>query len=188
MNTLFPIEPSYPPGFFYDPEFISPEEEAALLEKIGEIKLHAFNFHGYEAKRNVASYGAGWSFTSKALTEGHAIPSFFQPLIQKVAAKLSIPPQDFAQLLVTEYPAGSLINWHRDAPPYKIISGVSLLSDCTFRLRPYHKTITGKKPILSFPVRRRSLYIIQGISRTDWEHSTAPVPSLRYSITLRTLK
>ncbi|MBX9850590.1 MAG: alpha-ketoglutarate-dependent dioxygenase AlkB [Cytophagaceae bacterium] len=91
-------------------------------------------------------------------------------------------------MLVTEYPTGSVINWHRDAPPFDLIAGISLLSDCKFRLRPHDKSKQCRTSIISFPVKRRSLYIMQGPARTDWQHSIAPVKETRYSITLRTLK
>jgi len=38
------------------------------------------------------------------------------------------------------------------------------------------------------PVRRRSLYIITGEARSEWQHSIAPVKETRYSVTLRTLR
>jgi alkylated DNA repair dioxygenase AlkB len=33
----------------------------------------------------------------------------------------------------------------------------------------------------------RSIYILAGEARTDWEHSIPPLNALRYSITFRTL-
>jgi alkylated DNA repair dioxygenase AlkB len=188
MNTLFPLEPLYPPGFEYFPGFINTTEEDGLCREVQNTVLHAFSFQGFEAKRKVASFGYDYNFDKGGLTKGIGIPSAFQPLIQKVAAHLSIPGEQFAELLVTEYPAGSVINWHRDAPPFDIIVGISLASDCTFRLRPYDKAKQGKNSVLSFPVQRRSLYVIRGEARTEWQHSIAPVKQLRYSITLRTLR
>jgi alkylated DNA repair dioxygenase AlkB len=93
---------------------------------------------------------------------------------------------DFAELLVTEYP--SVINWHRDAPPFDIIVGISLLTDCTFRFRPHDKARQARKAILAVPLQRRSLYVIQAEARSNWQHSILPVTRLRYSITLRTLR
>ena len=188
MNTLFPLEPLFPPGFLYFPDFLSVEEEASLLEIISTITLETFNFHGYEAKRNVASFGSGWSFTQQAISKGADIPPEFDGMLQKVAAQLHVSKGDFAQLLVTEYPPGSVINWHRDAPPYGYITGISLNADCVFRLRPYDKAKQGRKSTVSFTASRRSLYVMQGESRSSWEHSTAPVKETRYSITLRTLR
>jgi alkylated DNA repair dioxygenase AlkB len=121
------------------------------------------------------------------LFKGKEIPDAFSPLLKKVAEHVSIEKNDFAELLVTEYPVGSVINWHRDAPPFDVIVGVSLLSDCTFKLRPYKKSNQKRNNVISFQVKRRSLYIMRDAVRTDWEHSIAPVKQLRYSITLRTL-
>jgi len=81
-----------------------------------------------------------------------------------------------------------VINWHRDAPPFDLIAGVSLLTDATFRLRPYDKEKQGRGSVISFTAERRSLYVMQGPSRSEWQHSIAPVKAVRYSITLRTLK
>lgn len=188
MHTLFPIEPRFPEGFRYLPDFITEAEEQSLLKEIARITLHTFTFQGYEAKRRVASFGQDWSFEKRSLSRGASIPEAFRPLIVKVASKLSLAPDAFQELLVTEYPAGSVINWHRDAPPFDLIAGISLLSDATFRLRPHDKAKQGRGSIISFPVQRRSLYVIQGPSRTDWQHSITPVKQMRYSITLRTLR
>jgi alkylated DNA repair dioxygenase AlkB len=188
METLFPIEPHYPPGFLYFPGFLTEEEETELYEEVIRTELHSFTFLGFEAKRKVASFGYDYSFDKGALSKGKEIPQGFYPLIDKVAQQAGLVREDFAELLVTEYPIGSVINWHRDAPPFDLIAGVSLLSDCNFRLRPHDKAKQGRRSVISFPVRRRSLYIIQGSARTEWQHSIAPVNRVRYSITLRTLK
>jgi alkylated DNA repair dioxygenase AlkB len=187
MNTLFPVDPLYPEGFSYVPDFISIEEEAALLGEIEKTPLHTFIFQGYEAKRKVASFGYDWNFEKRQLSKGKDIPPGFHFLAGKVAQHLSRQPEDFSELLVTEYPEGSTINWHRDAPPFDIIAGISLLSDCTFRLRPYDKAQQNRRSIVSIPAKRRSLYIMQGPSRSEWEHSIPTMKQVRYSITLRTL-
>ena len=188
MDTLFPVEPRFPEGFCYYEDFISLAEEQQLLNAISKTELHTFRFQGYEAKRKVASFGYDWSFENRTLTKGKEIPEEFQSIIQKVATLISLPPDAVAELLVTEYPAGSVINWHRDAPPFDLIAGISLLSDYTFRLRPYDKTKQKRGSIISFTAKQRSLYIMQSVARTEWEHSIAPVKQVRYSITLRTLR
>jgi alkylated DNA repair dioxygenase AlkB len=187
MESLFPYQPPYPPGFVYVPDFLNSAEELYLCEQVSKIQLHTFIFQGFEAKRKVASFGYDYSFDQRVLTRGNEIPESFHPLIDKVSKHLSIPKEDFSELLVTEYPVGSVINWHRDAPPFDLIVGISLLSDCAFRLRPHDKTKQGRKAIISFPVKKRSLYLMKGLARSEWEHSISPVKAVRYSITLRTL-
>jgi alkylated DNA repair dioxygenase AlkB len=188
MITLFPVEPEFPQGFHYYPDFINEAEEMKLLASIEETPLHTFHFQGYEAKRKVASFGYDWSFEKRVLSKGKDIPESFSWVVQKVADFMDITPDHFAELLVTEYPVGSVINWHRDAPPFDIIAGISLHTDCVFRLRPQEKTKQNRKSVISFTVHRRSLYIIQGEARTQWQHSTSPVKDIRYSITLRSLR
>lgn len=188
MNTLFPVERDYPAGFRYHPHFISKEEEDQLWNEIKNTELHTFFFQGYEAKRKVASFGWDWSFEKRALSKGKEIPAAFHWLIDKAAKMLQIPFESITELLITEYPPGSVINWHRDAPPFDTTIGISLLSDCLFQLRPYDKSKQGKKSIISIPLQRRSLYVMKDAARTDWEHRITPVKQTRYSITLRTLK
>lgn len=188
MDTLFPILPVFPEGFSYHENFISKEEEDELCSAIGKVALHSFEFQGYTANRKVASFGYDWSFEKRVLSKGKDIPAAFHPIIEKVAQFLSLGPEDFAEFLITEYPIGSVINWHRDAPPFDLIAGISLASDCTFRLRPHDKARQGRGAIISFPVRRRSLYVMQGSARSEWLHSIAAVKEVRFSITLRTLR
>lgn len=188
MQTLFSIDADLPQGFSYTPDFVSVEEEAELLKLISQFELHAFQFHGYEGKRKVVSFGYDWSFEKRTLSKGKEIPKEFGWLIQRTAHYLNINESDFAELLITEYPVGSVINWHRDAPPFEIIAGISLLSDCDFRLRPHDKKRQGKKFIRSLKIAPRSLYIIKDAARSEWEHSTKAVERVRYSITLRTMR
>jgi alkylated DNA repair dioxygenase AlkB len=188
MQTLFSIEPTLPEGFTYTPDFISEAEEAALLDVISRINLHTFLFQGYEAKRKVASFGWDWSFEKQILSKGKDIPHEFSWLAERVSNKAGIAKNTIGELLVTEYPIDAVINWHRDAPPFELIAGISLKTDCIFRLRPHDKKKQGRGSIISFPVKKRSLYIMQGPAREQWEHSIQPVKDVRYSVTLRTLK
>jgi alkylated DNA repair dioxygenase AlkB len=188
MSELFSIDRVYPEGFSYFADFLSEGEEAKLLSAILTVDLHPLIFQGFEAKRKVESFGYDYHFDKRLVTKGKEIPEEFIFVIDKVAEFLGMLRDDFAEMLVTEYPPESVINWHRDGPPFDIIVGISLLSDCTFRLRPYDKGIRKRGSTLSFPVQRRSLYILRGESRNEWEHSIAPVQEQRYSITLRTLE
>ena len=187
MEMLFSIPPKFPAGFTYVPDFLTIEEEENLLREVLRIPLHTFLFQGFEAKRKVASFGYDYSFERRDISKGTEIPDEFHWLIKKVKL-FSGATGNFEELLITEYPVGSVINWHRDAPPFETIAGISLQSDCVFRMRPHDKSRRERKSIISFETKRRSLYIMEGESRLEWEHSILPVKSTRYSITLRTLR
>jgi alkylated DNA repair dioxygenase AlkB len=184
---LFPDTLPVPQGFRYAADFLTGAEEAALLQHIRNIALKPMIFQGFEAKRKTESFGYDYSFDNRRLSKGKDIPVFFEPLLRRVAAFLGINAADIAELLLTEYPPGAVINWHRDAPPFKTIIGISLLEDCVFKFRPHDKAQQTRKSVISLPVARRSLYVIDGPARSDWQHSIAPVKATRYSITLRTL-
>ena len=130
MNTLFPLDDIFPAGFSYQENFITRKEEIFLMDAVKKIELHPMLFQGFEAKRKVASYGYDYHFENRTLTKGKEIPLVFEPLIQKFADQLHVAAENIAELLVTEYPPGALINWHRDAPPFDIIAGLSLGADC----------------------------------------------------------
>ena len=188
MNTLFPLELKLPEGFNYYTGFLSADEETELYEAISTIELHHLNYHGYKANRKTASFGYDYNFENNKLNKGKNIPASFNWLIEKTARYISVERNRFAEMLITEYPPGTVINWHRDVPQFDLIAGISLLADCTFRLRPYDKTKQTRSSVISFRVQRRSLYTIHGNARWNWQHSIMPVKQTRYSITLRTFK
>jgi alkylated DNA repair dioxygenase AlkB len=187
MLTLFPIENNYPEGFSYEEGFLTQEEEAYWIDAVKKVEVHTFQFQGYEAKRKVASFGYDYHFDKGSLEKGADIPKVFHPLIEKAAVRIGIEPASIAELLVIEYPPGAVMNWHRDAPPFGLIAGISLMTDCNFKLRPYEKEKQGRGSVITVPLKRRSLYVMQGASRSAWQHSIPAVKATRYSITLRTL-
>jgi alkylated DNA repair dioxygenase AlkB len=159
-----------------------------LLHQIAAIELRNLNFRGHEEEKKVASFGYDRIFEKRILTKGKQIPKQFEWLLEMMARKTHIGFDRISGFLVTAYPKGSVINWNRDATPFDTIIGVSLLSDCTFKFRPLDQTKQNRKNIISFPVLRKSIYIMRDESRSEWEHSIASVTSQRFSISLRTLK
>ena len=77
---------------------------------------------------------------------------------------------------------GAAIGWHRDRSVFGDVVGISLLSSCTFRLR---RKQGARWQRANLTVEPRSIYLLRGPSRTEWEHSIPAVNTLRYSITFR---
>ena len=186
-EELFPTHRAVPEGFHYLLDFISENEENKLLQTILKLDLHPLLFQGFEAKRKVISFGYDYSFDRRIITKGNPIPADFQWLLDKASQQLNLQ-NHFEELLITEYPPGAVINWHRDAPPFDIIAGISILGDCIFRFRPFERKDQNRKSIIAIPLPRRSLYVMRDEARHGWQHSIMPVSTTRYSITLRTLK
>jgi alkylated DNA repair dioxygenase AlkB len=182
-----PSPTQLPEGFSYVPEFLSEAEEAELLRRFRTLDFRAFDFHGYTAKRRVVEYGWEYDFgTRKATSTAAPFPAFLLELRNRVAVVAGIAPEALVEAIITEYPPGAPIGWHRDAPQFGTVIGISLGSACRMRLKPYKPKDQGK--IVSTTLEPRSLYIIQGPARWKYQHSIPAVKQLRYSITFRTTR
>ena len=191
MGDLFESAAAIP-GFRYAAEVITTDEERRLLEAIAEVELRPFVFRGFEAKRLVAAFGVGYSFSGGTVTGAPPIPAFLTALAERVAPLAGVPAMALSEALITHYPQGAGIGWHRDAPPFDVIVGVSLLAACPFRLRPYVAAGAtmgrSRRATVTVPLAPRSAYVLAGPARAEWEHSIAEVPAPRYSVTFRTLR
>ena len=186
------FEPDLPDGFVYRDGFISIDEEAGLTVEIRALEFSNFEMRGAIARRRVAFFGL--SYTAGRTTP--PIPGFLMPLRSRVAAWAGVLSGDFAMVLINEYSPGAPIGWHRDAPQYELIAGVSILSPARMRLRPYvsPSQLAGgprrspRKATHELMLQPRSAYVMRGTARNRYEHSIPPVTALRYSITFRTLR
>lgn len=182
MHTT-PVE-EMPEGFAYTPEFVTVEEETELLREIAGLEFRPFDFHGYIAKRRIVAYGWDYDFSTREASEVPGVPDFLKPLRERAAAFAGVEAEALVEAVVTEYPPGAPIGWHRDVPQFEVVIGISLASACRMRFKPYRAE--GK--IRSLVVEPRSIYVIRGAARWKWQHSIPAVEALRYSVTFRTLK
>jgi alkylated DNA repair dioxygenase AlkB len=193
--VLFDVDA--PPGFQYRDDFITVADEAELAAEIARIEFATFEMRGVVAKRRVAFFGRSYDAGAASTPP---IPEFLFPLRAKLAAWLGVEAAAFAMALINEYTVGAPVGWHRDAPQYDVVAGVSLLSACRMTFRPYvpprpltgraSKTSDSKRRTATHEImlQRRSAYLMTRESRTRYEHHVPPVASLRYSITFRTLR
>jgi alkylated DNA repair dioxygenase AlkB len=187
---LFAVTAELPEGFVYKPEFISRDEERALVAAIAQLDFAQVKMHGVIAKRRVVHFGMGYEYESAALGSAPAIPQFLLLLRQRVGELAGRNPEQFAEVLVTDYPPGAGIGWHRDAPAFEIIVGVSVLGECTMQFRPWpvEKKSRRCSKALRQIVKPRSAYVLHGASRARWQHHIPPAKARRLSITFRTLR
>ncbi len=174
-----------PDGFRYQPDLIERADENALLEQLRELPFEAFEFHGYTGRRRVVSFGWRYDFGARSLRKAAEIPAFLLPLRSIAARFAELPAQALQQALVTEYSPGAGISWHRDKGVFGQVVGVSLLAPCVFRFRRAAGEKWERANLIAAP---RSAYLLNGASRSIWEHSIAPVKALRYAITFRSLR
>jgi len=171
-----------PGGLDFRAEFISPDEERALLENAATLPFQPFQFHGWSGNRETVSYGWRYDFNQARIEAAEPIPEFLLPLRERAAAFANLAPAVFEQALVIRYDAGAGIGWHRDRPVFDRVFGLSLQSPCVLRFRRRHATGFERFALDAQP---RSAYLLSGEIRHEWEHSITPMQSTRYSITFR---
>jgi alkylated DNA repair dioxygenase AlkB len=182
-GTLFPMD-NLPEGLLYQPDFLSEAEEAELVRIFRELPFQAFDFHGYTAKRRVLGFGFGYDFTTRRATPTQNFPEFLSPVRERAAQFAGVSAADLVEGMVTEYSPGAPIGWHRDAPQFGTVIGISLASTSRMRFKPYK---AEGKPV-ALMLEPRSIYVMRGPARWKFQHSIPAVKELRYSITFRTLR
>jgi alkylated DNA repair dioxygenase AlkB len=189
-----PLFVDLPDGFAYRDAFVTVDEERDLLVQMERVHFSNFEMRGVVARRRVAFFEE--SSYAAAERSADPIPPFLEPLRLRVAEWARVAPDAFAMALINEYRTGAPIGWHRDAPQYGIVAGVSLGAPCRMKFRPYVAPSVLEKAADRVPRKTtheltlapRSGYLMTGPSRQAFEHSIPAVEGLRYSITFRTLR
>jgi DNA oxidative demethylase len=174
-----------PEGFVLTPNFLTEAEEAELLAFLPTLSFGQVRMHGVVAKRRVAQFGRHYSFDSFRLTPAPPPPPQLDTIRGRAAQLAGIRTEEFAEALVTEYQPGSAIGWHRDAPPFGIVAGISIGGQCRMR---FQRGSGVERMTAAVTLPSRSIYLLTGSARSDWQHTIPAVRELRYSITFRTLK
>jgi alkylated DNA repair dioxygenase AlkB len=177
--------PAGPEGLVYRPDFISAVEEQALVAQLRALPFAPFQFHGFEGARRVVSFGWRYDFNEGGLKRADPMPDWLLPLAGRAAAFAGLPQEAIAHALLTEYAPGAGIGWHRDRPQFEDVIGVSFLAPCRLRFRLRDGERWRR---LNLEVAPRSAYLLRGPARRLWEHSIAPMTTLRYSITFRSFR
>ena len=174
-----------PIGFRYIPSLLTEDEEPELLEHVQDLQFDEVRMHGRIARRVVRHFGVQYAFESAAITPGPPIPAWLTAVRERAAQLLDVSPAALAEALVTYYPPGATIGWHRDAPVFGDVVGVSLGSACEMRFQ--HGQGEGRR-VFRQRLDPRSAYVLSGPARNRWQHSIPQVAADRYSLTFRTLR
>ena len=175
-----------PEGLEYLEDFVAPDEERELLEAVEGLDFRTLTMRGQTARRTVRHFGLDYDYESGELVPADPLPQPLVGLRERAAALIEREPEDLVQILVSRYPEGAGIGWHRDAPMFgSRIVGVSLLGPSRMR---FQRTVGGEREVAAVDLAPRSAYVLSGKARWSWQHSIPATKALRYSITFRTLK
>jgi len=175
-----------PSGLVYEPELLTEEEEGALVDRFAALEFDEIRMHGVVAKRTAKHYGFDYDYERRqALAEAEPIPEWLSSAREKAAALAGAGPEELVEALVQRYPEGAQIGWHRDAPMFGTVFGISLLSPARMRFR---RDAGGERQTAELLLEPRSGYVLAGDARTKWQHHVPATKGERYSITFRTLR
>ena len=118
-----------PEGLIYMPGFVTEAEERDVLAVLATFELHPYVLHDTPSRRLVRA-SALPSSPARTMPFGGADPRRAGVARKRCAGLMEREPGGLADLLVTRYRPGAGIGWHRDAPQFGEVSGVSLLTAC----------------------------------------------------------
>lgn len=161
ISEDFLTEPNIP-GLTYVPDFITRDEEDALIAAIDmQPWLN-------DLKRRVQHYGYKYDYKARSVTKGSwlgPLPDWIEPLAQKLQDERlfkTVPDQ----AIVNEYLPGLGISAHIDCVPCfdDVIASLSLGSPTIMQFTKGSE----KQEIYLEP---RSLIVLSGPARYEWQHA-----------------
>src|SRR3954447_12041687 len=174
-------------GLIYVEEFVTPAEERDVLAQLERLDYRTVTMRGQTARRTVRMFGLDYDYRERSLVPADPLPAELEWLRERAAALIERAPEDLVQILISRYPPGAGIGWHRDAPMFgSKVAGVSLLAPS--RMRFQRRPKGGERETAAIELAPRSAYVLSGPARWSWQHMIPPQKELRYSITFRTLR
>jgi alkylated DNA repair dioxygenase AlkB len=172
-------------GLRYELELVPPAMERRLLDVFEDLRWDPIVIRGQAAKRSARHYGLDYDYEARTPMDGEPVPDWLEPARVLAAEFAGFEAPDLAEILVQRYPPGSAIGWHRDAPAFGTVIGLSLGGFSRLR---FQRGKGGAREVAEIGLEPRSGYVLAGEARSDWQHSIPPTKELRYSITFRTLR
>jgi alkylated DNA repair dioxygenase AlkB len=182
---LFAPAHSLPEGFRYAPHFLTSARERELLEQIETLEFHEAEYKEWRARRRIVAFGGSYDFSHNRLKPAPPIPAFLHALRAEAASWASIGATPIEHAMIAQYPPGAPLGWHRDVAEFEIVVGISLLGHARMRFRPWPPRANERSRWM-IDLEPRSIYVMRGPARWQWQHAVSPTKELRYSITFRT--
>jgi DNA oxidative demethylase len=174
-----------PEGLVYRPELISVDDEAELLRVLESLRFDPIVMHGQPARRTARHFGLDYDYEARTPQPGEPPPDWMLPVRARAAELAGHEPEELVEILVQRYPPGSTIGWHRDAPAFGTVVGISLGGAARLR---FQRGKAEARRVWEVLLEPRSGYVLAGKARTSWQHSIPPTKELRFSLTFRTLR
>lgn len=184
QQELFASQLALPEGFTYAPGFLTVAQEAQLLEHFQALPFQEAQYKEWRARRRIVSFGGSYDFSRQQLRPAPPIPEFLHALRAQAAAWGALAPARLQHAMIAEYRPATQLGWHRDVPNFEDVIGVSLLGHARMRFRPWPPR-PNQRTSCAIDLEPRSVYLMRGAARWQWQHAVSPTRELRYSITFR---
>lgn len=161
------------PGFTYIPDYINASQAEQLLLTIDQ------QIWSTQLKRKVQHYGYKYDYKKRLLDPSMnlgTLPNWAQDIAQKFYLE-GLTEKIPDQAIVNEYQPGQGIANHIDCVPCfgNTIISLSLGGTCVMEFT--HAKTKEKIPVLLMP---RSIIILQGAARYEWQHGIVPRKTDKY--------
>jgi len=170
-----------PPGLKLACDFVTPEEEAAL---IAAIEASGIAHVDYDPGNLRAERTYGWfyhyaeDYADHGVSLTDPLPAAFEAVRDRAGAFAGIEPESLIQCLLLRYDPGSLIQPHCDMLAWGNVIGLSLGESVRMEF------VNGDE-IMPVDLPPRSIYLQTGDARHVWQHSIPKVTKPRWGITFR---
>ncbi len=176
-----------PKGLTYIPNFLSETQATWLWDTLQPMEFTHDFFRGKPMRRGYLQFGYTYITKDRTLRQAAPLPKALQKVRDHIAPHCP-PGTNFTQCIITRYPAKAGIGWHCDAPCFQdCIAGLSLGSEAGMLFR-HNQNKSNKQADYIQRISPRSLYIMTGASRWDYQHKIEPVPHERISLTFRAVR
>jgi alkylated DNA repair protein (DNA oxidative demethylase) len=176
-----------PAGLTYRADLVGPAEESSLLDWCRALATEPVVMHGVESRRRVRHFGVHYDAASWRTVPTDPVPDVLLGLREAAASVADVQPTTLAEALVTCYPPGAGIGWHRDAQAFgPVVVGVSLGAHAVMRFQ--RTAAGGERWVFEQALAPRSVYVLSGAARSAWQHSVPAVKDERWSVTFRQLR
>ena len=176
-----------PRGLVLEDDVVSPDEETGLLRWCDRLETEPVVMHGVESRRRIRHFGVTYDFAARGTAPTEPVPDILLGLRDRAAQLAGVAPTTLAEALVTCYPPGAGIGWHRDAMAFgPVVVGVSLGAPAVMRFQ--RRAAGGERRVFEQVLQPRSAYVLSGAARATWQHSVPPVAEERWSVTFRQLR
>jgi alkylated DNA repair dioxygenase AlkB len=171
-------------GLRYQEDVLTAPQEADLIHRLGTLDLSPFKFQGWLGNRKTRTFGWRYDFDDSSFAPAEPIPAWLDGPREQAAKFAGLAADDFIHVLLARYDPGAGIGWHRDRDVFEDVVGFSLGTPAVLRFR--QRSEAGFRRV-NIDLPPRSIYLLSGEARHEWEHRIVPGDRLRFSITFRTL-